>query len=498
MTRFLFLLLSITIYIAGFGQNDTLYFIGEARWAEDVKDKIIGERIPFDEYRIEKKYRISSLNANNVTLSVRECAKEAYYNGSEVKCVELKIGVPKELFKNGHTLLVSGWIDVDGETTKLQVPYFEISWPTFISDDSINATTYKFRDPVRIGYPEEVAVNVITAFINNRLHSRKDSDDDYAEIINRLENSQKEYIYQNPLPEKLLMDFYKLRSFIEPYIKYECFWNKEARKLYEQLGYDSMRRRRNEDILSAGAASLIYNYDHVAGIYREYFNLQERLKVYYSELELILFLKTPSQLGLSSFVAEKQSPFHFVGGTGLANSFNKLYSINISPVDTTVQFQRLSRASLIITAGGLFHLSKVKSADSVSFLSNPKSKGSWTAGIFLHYYMGPNLPQTNLDSRLALGLGFGRRFNDFAAVLSFAVRKLRYPRSWFVDQYRDQNKQLIFGTGGSPQAIIDINNDALFYNKADFGLHLSLVYIFGKKNSSSNYFYKPIQNRTLY
>lgn len=479
-------------------------FIGELRnYIRLVENEGIEENV-YARAFLSKGYTCIMKDANtreDIPCSFRE--KEGFYKLERVKGVEVVINVPLNKMGSDNLLHVQGGIQPKGRgmTLSFDNKKHKLTLQKFVDPRSkeyqayyINDYTYKLQDGVYLSSPEEVTVDVTIDFINYRLQEEADSIGGFSKIVEMVtsyvENGQ-------VLTSTELINLYRLLHFIKPYVHENSFLNDEARKLdsfivetrnqlSDSISFFKLPIEKQEEL----SARLIFASD----IYIKYENFIKKINAYYEKLRVILFLKTPSQynnknrtdFGIEHRI-EKEKDLRFTIGTGLVFRTNKIYDVTISKIDTTVQFQKLSSFSPIMSAGLLWKpftrdSSKVaKDSNAVKDVSHNSSitvQKPLILGVFLNYHVATNISSVNYNSTFGLGFGLGYSSRNWSIMGMFDFRNVRQPRQFFIDAFEGGNR--IFFPDGSLNAAttIDLNDNSIFTNQVQYSLGVTFNYIF--------------------
>ena len=306
---------------------------------------------------------------------------------------------------------------------------------------------------ILIGSPEEIAIYTILEYINDNL-TFSDSLGGYSRIVENLEHFNNEFYRPSKLSYSKLMDFYRLLYFLKPYVSDDSFLNSEAQKLRVKI--DSLERKRDSNfILNIGEEGSIKGLTFSKEIYLRYLIDFQKIKEYHDKLRMILFLGTPSQYQEPLSNLKKRNAVQLIlgGGTSIGLGDN-LYDVSLNPIDTTVQFEEISRFNYTLSSGVLWNP-----------LLNPNSRAKLSVGLFLNYHLSPSLNQNKIGSAFGVGLGVGVQFKSLALLGNLGFRKVRSPRQFFINDFLDMDR-----TGVFP---LDVNDDSIFFDRTHVTIGIS-------------------------
>jgi hypothetical protein len=161
-----------------------------------------------------------------------------------------------------------------------------------------------------------------------------------------------------------------------------------------------------------------------------------------------------------------------------------LYNTSISPVDYTVQFEKVSPLSVVLSTAVMFnwktfYVRKKKDINGEATFENTEGPvltipSRWSIGAvvnFAQFSAQDNLYNQKIDG----GLGIGYEFNENIFVIgTFEFLSVKQPRDYFVNQYKDKNKQLLIE--GSPLKTLNYDDKNIFTDKYVPAISLKLVF----------------------
>lgn len=178
------------------------------------------------------------------------------------------------------------------------------------------------------------------------------------------------------------------------------------------------------------------------------------------------------------------NPLKFGVSIGYNAGIKSLYSTSISPVDYTVQFEKVSPLSVVLSTAVMFnwktfYLRKKKDVNGAPTFENTEGPvltipSRWSIGAVVN--LAQFSAQENLyNQKIDGGLGIGYEFNENIFVIgTFEFSSVKQPRDYFINQYRDKNKQLIID--GNPLKTFNYDDANIFTDKYMPAISLKLVF----------------------
>lgn len=491
--KHLFLLLFVQPIICN-AQNDTITFIGMLGY-ERVKKIVDPHREGAPEYdffmdNFDVTCRWVDENIKDLPINARVAPKETYHDKYfQGKQVEIRIEVPARAFYGSHyrDVQLKAYSKKLNKYKSQRIPAFTISTQLiYPKDNKINSNTYKIEKIIGISSPEEISIPMVIDYIDKRLYGDSVHSSNFLSTIVDLDRFYEKRSLESSLQYEQLIRFYDLLHFIEPFVSENSFLNEEARKLNFKLNQiaDTLHYMNFDQELYN---DLMEEYNFGKNVYQDYQKFFTKLNGYYIQLQGILFLRTPSQVEwyknnrLAPIVIDttELSNLKITIGIGATYGLNKIYNITTTQISDSnrVQFQDVSRLNSTISAGLIWSpFYKKNTRDSSRTANNMTTKyykSNFSLGFFLDYYLFPSQKEVNSISKFGLGLGIGYSKNNFGILGKISFNTLRYPRQFFIDSFRNQNRPL-----GSFSSGVNINDNSLFFDKTNISLGVTVVYIF--------------------
>ncbi|MES2429387.1 MAG: hypothetical protein V4556_00540 [Bacteroidota bacterium] len=346
-------------------------------------------------------------------------------------------------------------------------------------------STFFIGAPLKIGYPEQVGISLTLNYLKEVLDTNKISG--FKEIIKDIDNFKLIKENRCTIDQKQLKGFYKLLSFIEPYIDENSFLNSEAKKLKDQIEIlensllvdpdlvKKLDKLGNDNFLDSVNRSLA-TYDNLKSmklLYKDYLKFINRIRAYYDQLVLVLFLKAPKFSKTDKTDSLKQQRIFLVAGSSISFFTTPVYNVTVSRPDTsgTVQFESISKINSAISAGIVFNpFSRNKFKQKEDGLDR---ENKFAIGFFLNYFLSPKNKDIFSKRSFGASIGMGYTFGDFGILATCSFRKARTPRQYFIDQYKGKNLQF----PGGPSSF-SINDDRIFIDKWVPSIGLTFCYLF--------------------
>lgn len=204
---------------------------------------------------------------------------------------------------------------------------------------------------------------------------------------------------------------------------------------------------------------------------------RESVKILENEGVEVIKLGNPLKLGVS---------------VGYNSGFKSLYNATISPIDNTVQFERVSPFSVVLSTAAMFSvrtfsLRKKTDLDYEPTRDNTEgpvfeipSRLSIGAILNIAQFSG----QTNVyNQQIDGGLGIGYQLNENIFILgSLEFNSVKQPRDYFFDKYYDKNLPVL--VSGSPLKSLNYDDTSLFSNKYVPNISLKIVFGLGLTKQS--------------
>jgi len=203
---------------------------------------------------------------------------------------------------------------------------------------------------------------------------------------------------------------------------------------------------------------------------------------------------TKEQIEQAKQEIQFERPFNFFSAAGASYMFGDQYSVVISPIDNTVQFQKnyhlITRFSL-----GLVWNPIPENGDSamVTWIKKSKNKSMFketykaarkhfaVALLVNVFQLGYSSKDINTSSPIDVGFGIGWRNSNFLILGTIEFTPVRTPRSYFVNQFKDKNQAFIMAGSTEPVKSIDINDNSIFMDRVFPSIGVKIAYTFSKQ-----------------
>lgn len=184
-----------------------------------------------------------------------------------------------------------------------------------------------------------------------------------------------------------------------------------------------------------------------------------------------------------------ERPFNFFAAAGASLRFGKTYDVTISPVDYTVQFEKVFPIVTRFSMGLVWNPIPDDSPENIAlFKENSLTNKAYRASrknlaitlLVNIFQLAFSSDQVNTTSPIDVGFGVGYRNNNFLIMGTLEFTPTRAPRKYFLDNYKDMNKQLVLSGGQEPLRTISSDDNSLFVNKIYPSIGLKIAYAFSK------------------
>ncbi|WP_411831020.1 hypothetical protein [Mariniflexile sp. AS56] len=189
-----------------------------------------------------------------------------------------------------------------------------------------------------------------------------------------------------------------------------------------------------------------------------------------------------------------EKPLNFFAAAGAAYRFGDQYNVTISPVDYTVQFEQVYPVITRFSLGLVWNPFPDKRNESVAkYLEGKKAGLAFDAArrhlavalIVNVFQLGYSSNDFSTNSPIDVGFGIGYRKDNFLILGTLDFTPVRTPRSYFVDSYKGQNKQLILADSSEPVRTISTDDNSLFIDKIYPSIGIKIAYTFAKKEEKN-------------
>lgn len=183
-----------------------------------------------------------------------------------------------------------------------------------------------------------------------------------------------------------------------------------------------------------------------------------------------------------------ERPINFFAAAGVSYRLQDIYSVAVSPIDQTIQFDKISQIFSSLTTGLVWNPWSLPYK--VTFYKDKEKdwryeyKTLWPCFALLVnvFNLSFSGQQSNSSLPIDVGFGLGYRKNGLCILATFEFTPIRQPRKYFIDDYKDQNKQLIYSSGSDPITEISTDNNNLFSTKLIPAIGIKVAYAFTGRN----------------
>jgi hypothetical protein len=186
---------------------------------------------------------------------------------------------------------------------------------------------------------------------------------------------------------------------------------------------------------------------------------------------------------------EFERPFNFFASAGASARIGKTYDVAISPVDYSVQFENvypiLTRFSMGLVWNPLPDNSEENKTQyfkrSIVDKAYKATRKHLAIALLVNIFqLSFTSDQVNTSSPIDVGFGLGYRKDKFLIMGTLEFTPTRTPRKYFVESFKDKNKQLILSGAQEPLRTISGDDNSLFTNKIFPSIGLKIAYAFSK------------------
>ncbi len=188
---------------------------------------------------------------------------------------------------------------------------------------------------------------------------------------------------------------------------------------------------------------------------------------------------------------EFERPFNFFVAAGAAGRFGDHYSVTISPIDNTVQFEEAFPIITRFSLGAVYNpVAKKKEDVRKEYIETKRadasfkqSRGTLAVALLANVFeLGFTQSDINTTSLIDVGFGIGYRKDDFLVLATVEFTPTRTPREYFIDDFKDKDQTLILNNTMEPVQTISTDDDALFVNRIFASVGIKIAYAFTKKD----------------
>lgn len=187
---------------------------------------------------------------------------------------------------------------------------------------------------------------------------------------------------------------------------------------------------------------------------------------------------------------ELERPFNLFASAGVAYRFGEVYNVAVSPIDNTVQFEKVSPLTSGFSLGLVWNpFPDYASTKRVIKFRNKLIQDQYeiarthaaVALLVNVFQLSYTASQFNSSIPINVGFGAGYRNENFLALFTIEFMKENQPRQYFIDSYMDKNKQLILSGSQEPVRTISSDDNSLFVPKLFPAIGFKIAYSFSKK-----------------
>ncbi|MBU2994815.1 hypothetical protein KO500_00100 [Cellulophaga baltica] len=182
-----------------------------------------------------------------------------------------------------------------------------------------------------------------------------------------------------------------------------------------------------------------------------------------------------------------ERPFNAFISAGINVRIGENYNVAISPIDNTVQFEKISPLNSGVSTGLVWNpftfpykVFDYKGQDKdwhYEYRRNP-----FAIALLINVFkLSFSDEQANTTSPIDVGFGIGYRNDNLLILLTTEYTPIRQPRQYFIDGYKDKNLPLVLANSSEPVRTISSDDNSLFVTKLFPSIGLKIAYSFGKK-----------------
>jgi hypothetical protein len=191
---------------------------------------------------------------------------------------------------------------------------------------------------------------------------------------------------------------------------------------------------------------------------------------------------------------EWERPFNFFAAAGASFMFGNHYTVAVSPVDNTVQFENTFPVLTRFSLGLVWNPIPEKGGNYIEqFIEKKLLNSAYKAGrkhlavaLLVNVFQLSYFHDFNASSPIDVGFGLGYRNSNFLILGTIELTPIRTPRTYFIEQYKDNNLPLIYSGSTEPVRTIGIDDNALFTNKIYPSIGIKIAYSFTKEKKNDS------------
>jgi hypothetical protein len=184
---------------------------------------------------------------------------------------------------------------------------------------------------------------------------------------------------------------------------------------------------------------------------------------------------------------EYEKAINIFAAAGFSCRIGNLYSVAISPVDRTVQFDKVSPLNFSLTTGFIWNpfvypYKRYYYKDKTVDWKYEYVRTAFAVALLINVYnLNLGSAKVNYGSAIDGGFGIGYRKDNFCILGTLEFSYLRQPRNYFINQYKDKNKTLVLYNSSEPAQSISTDDNNIFVSKLYPSIGMRLAYTFGKQ-----------------
>lgn len=182
-----------------------------------------------------------------------------------------------------------------------------------------------------------------------------------------------------------------------------------------------------------------------------------------------------------------QRPFNAFISAGINVRIEDNYNVAISPVDNSVQFEKVSPLNSSISTGLVWNplafpykVYDYKGQDR-DWHYEYKRHPFAIALLINVFKLSFNDEEANTTSPIDVGFGLGYRKDNLLVLITTEFTPIRQPRQYFIDDYKGKNLPLILANSSEPVRTVSSDDNSLFITKLFPSIGLKIAYSFAKK-----------------
>lgn len=182
-----------------------------------------------------------------------------------------------------------------------------------------------------------------------------------------------------------------------------------------------------------------------------------------------------------------ERPFNTFISAGINVYTSDIYNVAVSPIDNTVQFEKVSRLNSGISMGLVWNPLRAPykvyeyKGKTVDWHYEYKRKAFAVALLLNVFRLSFGEEQANSTTPIDVGFGLGYRKNNFLLLFTTEFTPIRQPRKYFIDGYKEKDLPLIMANSNEPVKTISTDDNSLFITRLIPSVGLKIAYAFGER-----------------